>query len=79
MLKCLNYFQAPKGKQGTKGQKQILQENAETLAFYRNMILVSSGVYALVAFFLLKSIPSSLVDTVSRILMYTIGPNFFEF
>ncbi|CAG0900987.1 unnamed protein product [Darwinula stevensoni] len=35
----------PKGKQATKGQKQILQENAETLKFYRNMIIGSNSIY----------------------------------
>ena len=28
------------GKQGTRGEKTIIQENQETLAFYRNMIAV---------------------------------------
>lgn len=36
---------ASKGKQGTKGQKQILQENTDTLNFYRNMILGTAGIY----------------------------------
>ncbi|XP_042873990.1 transmembrane protein 208-like [Penaeus japonicus] len=34
-----------RGKQGTKGQKQIIQENTETLNFYRNMILGTAGIY----------------------------------
>jgi len=34
-----------KGKEGTKGAKQIIEENASTLAFYRNMILGSLGGY----------------------------------
>ncbi|XP_050689611.1 transmembrane protein 208-like [Eriocheir sinensis] len=38
-------MKAPKGKQGTKGTKQIMQENTDTLAFYRNMILGSAAVY----------------------------------
>ncbi|XP_017866360.1 PREDICTED: transmembrane protein 208 isoform X1 [Drosophila arizonae] len=29
----------PKGKQGTKGAKQIVEENKTTLAFYRNMAI----------------------------------------
>lgn len=28
-----------KGKQGTKGAKQIVEENKTTLAFYRNMAI----------------------------------------
>ena len=40
------YFQITKpGKQGTKGQKQILQENTDTLNFYRYMILGAAGIY----------------------------------
>jgi len=35
----------PKGKQGTKGAKQIVEENATTLAFYRNMMFGAFGFY----------------------------------
>jgi len=35
----------PKGKQGTKGAKQIVEENAATLIFYRNWMLGSFGIY----------------------------------
>ncbi|XP_071444866.1 transmembrane protein 208 [Hetaerina americana] len=41
-----------KGKQGTKGQKQIVEENAATLSFYRNMILGANGIFLLVTAFL---------------------------
>lgn len=34
-----------KGKQGTKGQKQIVEENAETLKFYLRMALAANAVY----------------------------------
>ncbi|XP_046684614.1 transmembrane protein 208 [Homalodisca vitripennis] len=34
-----------KGKQGTKGQKQIVEENAETLKFYWRMALIANAVY----------------------------------
>jgi hypothetical protein len=34
-------------KQATKGQKQIVEENVATLNFYRNMSVVSVGVYLL--------------------------------
>lgn len=37
-----------KGKQGTKGQKQIVEENTATLNFYRNMILGSNGAFLIV-------------------------------
>nr|CAG4638843.1 EOG090X0IGL [Cyclestheria hislopi] len=39
------------GKQATKGQKQIVEENAGTLAFYRNMSLSSLGICVLVYYF----------------------------
>lgn len=34
-----------KGKQGTKGSKQIVEENIATLSFYRNMIIGSTVIY----------------------------------
>ncbi|XP_023709151.1 transmembrane protein 208 isoform X2 [Cryptotermes secundus] len=34
-----------KGKQATKGQKQIVEENAATLSFYRNMVFIANGIY----------------------------------
>nr|CAD7452506.1 unnamed protein product [Timema tahoe] len=37
-----------KGKQGTKGQKQILDENIATLNFYRNMVFIANGIYLIV-------------------------------
>ncbi|XP_059472672.1 transmembrane protein 208 [Neocloeon triangulifer] len=37
-----------KGKQGTKGQKQIVEENIATLSFYRNIALGATGAFALV-------------------------------
>ncbi|XP_027840258.1 transmembrane protein 208 [Aphis gossypii] len=37
-----------KGKIGTKGQKQILEENEATLKFYRNMIAAVSAIYIIV-------------------------------
>ena len=34
-----------KGKEGTRGAKQIAKENAESIQFYRNMILGANGIY----------------------------------
>ena len=34
-----------KGKEGTRGAKQIAKENVETIQFYRNMILGANGIY----------------------------------
>ncbi len=34
-----------KGKEGTRGAKQIAKENSETIQFYRNMILGANGIY----------------------------------
>ncbi|XP_013392652.1 transmembrane protein 208 [Lingula anatina] len=42
----------PKGKQGTKGQKQIDEENKATLKFYGYIILGVSAVYMLLTFLL---------------------------
>ena len=38
-------FAKKKGKEGTRGAKQIAKENMETVAFYRNMILGANGIY----------------------------------
>ena len=38
-------FAKKKGKEGTRGAKQIAEENAETITFYRNMILGANGIY----------------------------------
>ncbi|KAK5874263.1 hypothetical protein PBY51_019228 [Eleginops maclovinus] len=39
---------APKGKVGTKGKKQIYEENEETLRFYNRVILGANAIYAAV-------------------------------
>ncbi|KAH8283667.1 hypothetical protein KR018_011581 [Drosophila ironensis] len=39
MLSPFDLQPAQKGKQGTKGAKQIVEENKTTLAFYRNMAI----------------------------------------
>ena len=38
-------FAKKKGKEGTRGAKQIAKENMETVTFYRNMILGANGIY----------------------------------
>lgn len=44
-MEGMEAFKKKKGKEGTRGDKQILRENVETLAFYRNMILGANGLY----------------------------------
>lgn len=39
---------APKGKVGTRGKKQIFEENKETLKFYLRIILGANAIYCLV-------------------------------
>ncbi|KAM4833702.1 transmembrane protein 208 isoform X2 [Dipodomys merriami] len=39
---------APKGKVGTRGKKQIYEENRETLKFYLRIILGANAIYCLV-------------------------------
>lgn len=46
------------GKQGTKGQKQILQENTETLNFYRYMMLGAAGIYFIVGMIFFAEFPT---------------------
>lgn len=43
-------FQPQKGKQGTKGSKQIVEENAQTLKFYQYMAAGSTTIYFLAIF-----------------------------
>jgi len=38
-------FAKKKGKEGTRGAKQIATENVQTMQFYRNMILGANGIY----------------------------------
>ncbi|XP_072278494.1 transmembrane protein 208 [Pyxicephalus adspersus] len=40
---------APKGKVGTKGKKQIYEENKETLSFYLRIILGATALYGAVS------------------------------
>ncbi|KAJ1082087.1 hypothetical protein NDU88_002257 [Pleurodeles waltl] len=39
---------APKGKVGTKGKKQIFEENKETLTFYLRIVLGAVAIYGVV-------------------------------
>lgn len=40
-----------KGKQGTKGAKQIVEENVTTLNFYRNMAIFSNALSLIILVF----------------------------
>ncbi|KAJ3662568.1 hypothetical protein Zmor_006910 [Zophobas morio] len=40
-----------KGKQGTKGAKQIVEENVSTLNFYRNMAIISNALSLIILVF----------------------------
>ncbi|XP_015250560.1 transmembrane protein 208 [Cyprinodon tularosa] len=46
---------APKGKVGTKGKKQIYEENEATLKFYTRVILGANAIYAAVNFLVFYS------------------------
>ena len=41
-----------KGKQGTRGEKQILVENESTIKFYFNVFAISNGAYLLLRYLL---------------------------
>uniref|UniRef100_A0A7N4NR27 Transmembrane protein 208 n=1 Tax=Sarcophilus harrisii TaxID=9305 RepID=A0A7N4NR27_SARHA len=49
---------APKGKVGTKGKKQIFEENKETLRFYFRIILGATAIYSLVTLVIFYSTAS---------------------
>lgn len=57
ILKLLSLPQQPKGKVGTKGKKQIYEENEATLKFYTRVILGANvrTIYALFVLFELTS------------------------
>ncbi|XP_018325336.1 transmembrane protein 208 isoform X2 [Agrilus planipennis] len=40
-----------KGKQGTKGVKQIVEENVSTLSYYRNMAIISNSISLIILVF----------------------------
>ena len=42
----------PKGKQATRGLKQILEENTETIKFYFNLLAISNGVFLAIRYLL---------------------------
>ncbi|XP_008308731.1 transmembrane protein 208 [Cynoglossus semilaevis] len=46
---------APKGKVGTKGKKQIYEDNEATLKFYTRVILGANAIYAAVNFLIFSS------------------------
>ncbi|KAF6079716.1 transmembrane protein 208 [Phyllostomus discolor] len=46
---------APKGKVGTRGKKQIFEENKETLKFYLRIILGANAIYCSVTLFFFYS------------------------
>ncbi|CAG9857421.1 unnamed protein product [Phyllotreta striolata] len=50
----------PKGKQGTKGAKQIADENVSTLKFYRNMAVFSNAFSLIVLYFFNSTISIAL-------------------
>lgn len=72
--KVLNHnfydFQPQKGKQGTKGQKQIYEENIATLSFYRNIALGATGSYSLVTVIFFDIFTTSNIVNISCNLNY---------
>lgn len=56
-----------KGKKGTKGQKQIVEENMEELYFYRKMVFIANGVYLTV------TVAISDVFTVANVLFFLLA------
>ena len=52
-------LQPQKGKVGTKGQKQIMEENTQTLNFYRIMILGSNGLFLILNGFVFSEFATS--------------------
>lgn len=62
------YLQPPqKGKQATKGAKQIVEENKTTLKFYRNMALACSAPTILLSFLLFEISKLTVVSGIIKI------------
>ncbi|RWS13831.1 DUF788 membrane protein-like protein [Dinothrombium tinctorium] len=70
-----------KGKQATKGQKQILEENNETIKFYMIMSFAASGLHFLVNYILFWEKYSflSMLATVFSILVYASALSVMKF
>ena len=47
----------PKGKQATRGTKQILEENEQTVKFYFNVTSISQVIYLVVVYLLFWLVP----------------------
>ncbi|KAG4076706.1 hypothetical protein HA402_001993 [Bradysia odoriphaga] len=69
----------PKGKQGTKGAKQIVEENAATLKFYRNMAAGGSVIYLLVTFLLFEFTGLTITMTIISIAALLAAYQFMAF
>lgn len=63
-------------KEGTKGQKQIVTENQETLTFYRNMVFGASAIYFLGMMVFSAFTTVETVMTFFSVLSYTAGYQF---
>lgn len=67
-----------KGKVGTKGAKQIVEENVATLKFYRNMSLGACGIFIIVAL-LIKSLSGTIITmTIITLLIHGAANQFMK-
>ena len=68
-----------KGKVGTKGSKQIVEDNIATLKFYRNMSLGACAAFLLIAL-LLKTLTGTIITmTIITFLIHTLAYQFMKF
>ncbi|CAB4055590.1 unnamed protein product [Lepeophtheirus salmonis] len=73
-------FAKKKGKEGTRGAKQIVKENAETIQFYRNIILGSNGIYFLAMTLLGASYGyTEILMFLCSAILYSVGYQFFSY
>ncbi|XP_075165281.1 transmembrane protein 208 [Haematobia irritans] len=68
-----------KGKQGTKGQKQIVEENKSTLVFYRNMALGSAATSILVNFLFFEIGKTTVIMSILSVLALGAAYQFMAF
>ncbi|XP_013098100.1 transmembrane protein 208 [Stomoxys calcitrans] len=68
-----------KGKQGTKGAKQIVEENKSTLVFYRNMAFGCAAASLLVNFLLFEISKATVIMSILSIIALGAAYQFMAF
>ncbi|XP_053994359.1 transmembrane protein 208 [Hylaeus volcanicus] len=68
-----------KTKVGTKGAKQIVEENRTTLSFYRNMIIGALGIYFIIMMLFFEFTTSSITLSIFSGIVYIASYQFMTY